>query len=203
MARALERLFTIEDWLAYQGEGDTRYELLDGRIVAMNPPKVWHGTIANEIGALCREALRDRFPCRALQGAGLEIRRKPKASAYVPDIVVTCEPIDENRHLAAEPRLVVEVLSPSTDRYDQTRKLADYQGLPTVEEVWLVMSETRVVLQAVRGAEGWGQAQAFIGEASFHSPVLGVTVALADIYRFTPLGRSEPEGDFDPTAHDD
>ena len=137
MARALERLFTIEDWLAYQGEGDTRYELLDGRLVAMNPPKVWHGTIANEIGRICGDALRDRFPCRALQGAGLAIRRKPKARAYIPDIVVTCEPIDENRHLAAEPRLVVEVLSPSTDRYDQTRKLADYQGLPTVDEVWL------------------------------------------------------------------
>jgi hypothetical protein len=64
------------------------------------------------------------------------------------------------------------------------------------------MSETRVVLQSIRGPDGWNQAQAFIGDATFASPVLGVTVALADIYRFTPLGRTEPEGDFDPTDHD-
>jgi Uma2 family endonuclease len=195
MARALDRLFTIEDWLAYAGEGDTRYELIDGRIVAMNPPRTWHGAIANEIGRICANALEGRFPCRALQGAGVEIRREPKAKAYVPDNIVTCEPIEDNQPLVSAPRLVVEVLSPSTDRYDQTHKLEDYQSLPSVEEIWLVMSEMRVVLQSLRDADGWGKPQAFIGEAAFESPVLGTTVALTDLYRFTTLGRPEPESD--------
>src|SRR3954466_12818654 len=111
MARGRERFITVEDWLAFQGDGDTRCELIDGRIVAMNPPTMWHGSIANEIGGICRDALRDRFPRRSLQRVGAEIHREPKATASIADIVVTCEPIDENRHLAAEPRLVVEVLS--------------------------------------------------------------------------------------------
>ena len=97
VARALDRPLTIEDWLAYEGEPDKRYELFDGRLVAMSPPKTWRGTIANEIGGICRDALRDRFPCRALQGPGLIIRREPKAKGYVPDVVVMCEPIGENR----------------------------------------------------------------------------------------------------------
>jgi Uma2 family endonuclease len=199
MARALDRHLTIEDWLAYAGEPDERYELVDGRLVAMNPPKTWHGGIANEIGRVCSEALRERFPCRALQGAGLEIRRKPKAKGYIPDIVVTCEPLDENRATVQEPRLVIEVLSPSTDRFDQTDKLEDYKGLPSVEEIWLVMSEYRLVLQAVRMPEGWGRPEAFIGKASFHSPVLGIAVALDDIYRYTPMGRpAEPDEEPDP-----
>jgi Uma2 family endonuclease len=200
VARALDRLFTIEDWLAHEGEPDKRYELVDGRLVAMNPPRTWHGAIANEIGRVCSEALRDRFPCRALRGAGLEIRREPKAKAYIPDIVVTCEPLDENRATVQEPRLVIEVLSPSTDRFDQTDKFEDYKGLPPVEEIWLAMSEYRLVLQAVRASEGWGKPEAFIGEATFKSPVLGVAVALDEIYRYTPMGRTAEAGEEpDPT----
>jgi len=198
MARALERLFTIEDWLAYQGEGDKRYELLDGHIVAMNPPKAWHGDIASEIAGICREALRDRFPCRVRVEAGIEVRREPKPRGFVAGLAVTCEPIDENRPTMAEPRLVIEVGSPSTDTIDKFEKLQAYMTLPTVEEIWLVWSTSRFVLQAVRGPEGWGEPHGFIGEASFRSPVLGVTVALADIYRFTPLGRAKPESDVDP-----
>jgi Uma2 family endonuclease len=198
MARALERRFTIEDWLAYQGEGDMRYELLDGRIVAMNPPKAWHGDIAGEIARICNVALRDRFPCRVRVEAGIEVRREPKPRGFVADLAVTCEPIDENRPTMAEPRLVIEVGSPSTDTIDKFEKLQAYMTLPTVEEIWLVWSTSRFVLQAVRGPEGWGEPHGFIGEASFRSPVLGVTVALADIYRFTPLGRAKPESDVDP-----
>jgi Uma2 family endonuclease len=96
-----------------------------------------------------------------------------------------------------EPRLVIEVLSPSTDRFDQTAKLEDYKGLPSVEEIWLVMSEYRLVLQAVRMPEGWGRPEAFIGKATFNSPVLGVAVALDDIYRYTPMGR-RPDEEPDP-----
>jgi Uma2 family endonuclease len=200
LARARERLFTIEDWLAYEGEPDTRYELIDGRLVAMNPPKTWHGSIANEVGRLCSEALRGRFPCRALQGARLEIRREPRAKAYVPDVVVICEPFDENRELVQEPGLVIEVLSASTGRYDRIDKLADYQQLPNLEEIWLIFSENRLVLQAVReSGQGWSENKAFIGQANFRSPVLGLEVALDDIYRFTPMAQiTDYPGDFDP-----
>src|SRR5687768_4755152 len=104
MARVLgEALLGIEDWLEHAGEPERRYELIDGRLVAMNPPKEWHGVIANEIGRLCAEALRDRFPCRAQQQAGIEIRREPKATGYIADLAVTCEPIAENRPLMEAP----------------------------------------------------------------------------------------------------
>jgi Uma2 family endonuclease len=201
MARALERLFTIEDWLAYEGEGDTLYELVDGRLVAMSPPKAWHGDIATEVAGICREALRDRFPCRVRAQAGIEIAREPKAKGYIADLAVTCEPYDENRPTMFEPRLVIEILSESTGRLDKTDKLEGYKSLPSVEEIWLVVSTTRLVLQAVRGAEGWGRLEAFIGRASFHSPVLGVPVALDDIYRYTPMGRpAEAEEGQEPGA---
>jgi Uma2 family endonuclease len=130
--------------------------------------------------------------------AGIEVAREPKPRAFIADLAVTCEPVDENRPTMAEPRLVIEVVSTSTDKIDKTEKLQAYMTLPSVEEVWLVWSTNRLVLQAVRATEGWGGPRAFIGEASFRSPVLGVSAALADIYRFTPLGRTEPESDVEP-----
>jgi Uma2 family endonuclease len=200
VARARERLFTIEDWLAYEGEPDRLYELIDGRLVAMNPPKAWHGDIASQLAGICRDALQGRFPCRVRSQAGIEITREPRAKGYIADLAVTCEPFDVNRPLMAEPRLVVEVVSASTGRFDQTGKLADYQSLPTIEEIWLVFSEARLVLQAVRQpGQGWSKPDSFIGRASFHSAVLGVTVELDDIYRFTPMGQpAEPSGVDEP-----
>ena len=200
MARARERLFTIEDWLAYEGEPDRLDELFDGRLVAMNPPKAWHGDIASQLARICLDALQGRFPCRVRSQAGIEIAREPRAKGYIADLAVTCEPFDVNRPLMAEPRLVIEILSASTGRHDRLGKLADYQQLSSVEEVWLVFSEDRLVLQALRDpGKGWSEPRAFIGKAGFHSPVLGVTVALDDIYRFTPMAQAaEPPGDLDP-----
>ena len=99
----------------------------------------------------------------------------------------------------AEPRLVIEVGSPSTDTIDKFEKLQAYMTLPTVEEIRLVLVDEPLRPPGRPGGpEGWGEPHGFIGEASFRSPVLGVTVALADIYRFTPLGRAKPEFDVDP-----
>jgi Uma2 family endonuclease len=189
MARVLvEAPLGIEDRLDHAGEPERRYELIESRLVAMNPPDEWHGVIANEIGRLCAEALRDCFPCRVQQQAGIEIRREPKATGYIADLAVTCEPIAENRPLMEAPRLVVEVVSPSTDRFDKTSKLDAFMDLPTLEEIWLVWSTNRLVLVARREPTGWSKPEAFIGRARFESCVLGVTVALDEIYRFAPFG---------------
>ena len=193
MAQAFDRLFTLEDWAVFEGQPEVRYELIEGRLVAMAPAKSWHGTIAAEIIGLCRDALRDRPPCRALQQPGIEVQRSPSDKVYIPDVAVTCEPPEENNATIKAPRLVVEVLSPSTDHYDKMVKLPDYMSLPTVEEIWLVWSESRVVLVAQRANGGpWPDPKAYIAKASFESGVLGAHVSLDDIYRFVPLRKPEP-----------
>ena len=192
VARARERLFTIEDWLAYEGEPD-RLLRADRRPTCGDEPAqgLARDDRERDWPASARDALQGRFPCRALQGAGSRSRREPRAKGYVADVVVTCEPFDENRPLVRPSHGWSSRFSPHrlvvTTGSD---KLADYQQLPTIEEIWLVFSEARLVLQAVREpGQGWSENKAFIGKASFRSPVLGVTVALDDIYRFTPMAQ--------------
>ena len=193
MARAHDRLFTVEDWATFEGKPEFRYELIEGRLVAMAPARSWHGAIANQIGVICSNALRDRRSCRTLQQPGIEVHRSPNDKVYVPDVAVTCEPLHDNPVAIKAPLLVVEVLSPSTDRYDKTTKLPDYMTLSTVDEVWLVWSEYRTVMVARRAEDGsWPEPKAFIGKSVFESAVVRTTIALDDIYRFVPLRKPQP-----------
>ena len=68
---------------------------------------------------------------------------------YVPDVVFTCESTGK-QNLEA-PTAVAEVLSPSTMLVDINEKLARYQQVPSVTEIWLVASRERWVAVYRRG----------------------------------------------------
>lgn len=177
------RRMTIEEFLAWDDGTDTRYELERGVPVAMNPPLTPHARInANVAGELERH-LEKRRPCRALVGAGVVVNRE-EATFYVPDVVVTCEDPGPTPFVA-EPRLVVEILSPSTERLDKTAKVAAYGRLPSVQEIWLVSAVRRWVLVWRRIEGSWLAQLPYEGDATFDSPVLGGEVALSRLYEFS------------------
>ena len=68
---------------------------------------------------------------------------------------MTCAPADAGRRYVAEPILIAEVLSPSTQLHDRGRKLDDYRQLPSVQEILLVASEQRRVQHWRRDGPRW------------------------------------------------
>lgn len=186
MARSLERPATIADWLAFDDGTDTRYELCQGRLVAMAPASTWHATIAQNVGDVIQAAMSDRPPCRAVQGAGLEVDADGDRRGYVADVAMTCEPPGEDQ-LFREPKLVVEIFSPSTGAIDKRRKVPDYGRLSSVEEIWLIDSGTRAVLVWRRAERTWVGSLPLTGEDRFASTALGCEVALERLYRNTGL----------------
>jgi Uma2 family endonuclease len=177
---------TIDDWLAFGDGTDTRYEFVGGELVAMASGSTRHGTIAQNAGGEIERAVGDRPPCRAVQGAGLEVEVDGDRRGYVADVAMTCEPPDDGQ-LFREPRLLVEILSPSTNGFDKRRKVPDYGRLPTVEEIWLIDSRERAVLVWRRSGETWIGSFPYTGEDAFASQALGVEVALDRLYRNTGL----------------
>jgi Uma2 family endonuclease len=73
MAQPAEKLMTVAEFLAWDDGTEKRYELVDGRPVAMNPPGGPHRTIAANATALLSVTLRDRLPCRPEQEASIKI----------------------------------------------------------------------------------------------------------------------------------
>lgn len=183
-AATVKRPVTVEEFLAFEGEGDTRYELVGGEIVAMAAPSETHGTITGNVWGVIDAGLRDRPPCRAVIGGGVAIDEQ---NWVQPDVVATCAPPEARRHVA-EPVLVVEVLSESTHDRDLGSKLQRYIALPSVREVWLIDSAVRWVQIWRRSGEAWIVTLPLSGSASFRSEVLGgAEIGLDALYRNSGL----------------
>ncbi len=186
MAEPARKRLTIEDWLTYDDGTDTRYELVGGELVAMAPGSRRHSTIPHNVAVVIEEAVGDHPPCRPVHQAALEVEVDSDRRGYVADVVMTCEP-DDDSQLFREPKLIVEILSPSTRGVDRRRKVPDYGRLPSVEEIWLVDSREREVLVWRRTEGAWVGSFPYSGSDSFPSQALGVEVSLDRLYRNTGL----------------
>jgi Uma2 family endonuclease len=128
---------TPEEYLEMEAASDIKHEYIAGEIYAMAGATDTHVTIALNTAILLR---------RHLQGSGcrvyiadMKVRIKSKNRFYYPDVMVTCEPKDrENSTYKQFPRLIVEVLSDSTEAFDRGDKFADYQSLPSLQEYVLI-----------------------------------------------------------------
>jgi Uma2 family endonuclease len=169
---------SLAEFLEWDDGTDQRYELIDGRPVAMAPPIEAHGTIVANLAAAIRPKLKP--PCRVVVEAGI-IPADRADTWYQADLVVTCAPAERGARAIAEPKLIIEVLSPSTAAHDRGVKLADYRKLATIEQILLVASEDRHVEVWRRASDGWN-VQDLIGDAAIPLTFDAQPLPLAAIY---------------------
>ncbi len=127
MAELAIKHMTLEEFLRWDDGTDTHYELIEGFPVAMAPPAEAHRILAVRLVSRIDAALASRRPCNAQIEPGV-VRPDRADSYYVPDIAVTCEPNEPGRQAMVNPILIVEILSPSTERTDRRLKLPAYQS---------------------------------------------------------------------------
>jgi len=178
MAQVKEKLWTLDEFLAFDDGTDTSYQLFEGRIVAMNPPLRGHGTLVARLARIVGNQLSP--PCEVAAEAGI-IPANRRQSWYQADLIVTCTPGNHKDPFIAEPVLVVEVLSPTTSATDFNRKLPDYQQIPSMRDILLVSSMERLVRHWRRDADGWVE-QANRGSATLRLSGLPVAIAMTDLY---------------------
>lgn len=177
---------TVSEFLAWDSGDDARHELLRGQILAMAPATQVHQTIAGNLSGILRTALRARRPkCRVLVEAGIAVGRED--TAYIADLAVTCEPVDRDARLNTAPLLIVEILSPSTERSDRTTKLIDYRGIPSVEEILLLEQDQMFCELHRRVEQGWMTDLLRGGESLLELRSIQVEVPLSEIYENVPF----------------
>lgn len=99
-----------------------------------------------------------------------------------PDVMVECAPLIPDTYEVWEPKLVVEVASPSTTSIDQTRKVEEYKRHPTPAYILLVEMLKPQALLYLRAGDGW-EIETFEGlDAVVTLPAIGAELTLADIY---------------------
>ena len=143
-----------------------RYELIDGVVYDMTGSTPEHSVIASNVEALLREQLGKSGPCRIHHDQYVAIPEKPPV---VPDVVLTCDRADWDKDkrlkpfMIQSPLIVVEVLLPSTERYDRTEKFARYMRCPTLE-VYILVSQDEQHIEVYRRSMGWQQERFSAGQ---------------------------------------
>jgi Uma2 family endonuclease len=187
--RADDLRMTLAEFLRWDDGTDARYELVDGRVVAMAPPNDAHGTITANLVVALANAFRP--PCRVATEAGI-LRPDRDDSYYVADLAVTCGPAANTRQYLPEPVLIVEVLSPSTEDHDRGRKVADYREIPSLREILLVASQQRRVELWRREGDHW-RVEDLIGEATLRLESCNASIPLAAIYAHVDLAETDQQ----------
>jgi Uma2 family endonuclease len=187
MAEPQRRLMTPEEFFAWQLDQEDRYELVDGIPVplrGMTGASNAHDAVAVNIIISLGNQLR-RGPCRVAT-ADTAVRTSIRGIRR-PDVTVECAPIDPKSYEAHAPKLVVEVLSPSTRQMDRIRKVEEYKRLPTLTAIMLVEPRVANVLVLRRDGAEWRD-EAYAGTDSVVPlPEIGASLTLRDVYEGVPL----------------
>jgi Uma2 family endonuclease len=99
---------------------------------------------------------------------------------FYPDVMVICQQDNDFDYYKQSPVIIVEVLSKSTRRFDQTTKRLKYQQIPTLEE-YVLIEQTIGEIEVFKKKEHWQSCYYYLGDTiTFDS--LGVSVLVEDIY---------------------
>src|SRR5581483_7407133 len=146
-----------------------------------------------------RTALKQQFPSGpcSVQGSDMRVQVAEDTYFYL-DVTVTCNVADRRRgnKLIRSPRIVVEVLSPSTEKFDRTDKLKAYQACPTIHEIVLIDQFAPHVEVYRRDAEHETEWSHIVFEA-------GQEVALESVDVFIPVEEIYQGVDFDEPLVED
>ena len=195
--------WTVEEYLAFDQESETKHEFYQGELFAMSGASRQHNQIAwNVVAALAPQLKGSK--CR---GFTSDMRVKvPATGLYTyPDAGVVCgEPqyTGETPDTLLNPTLLVEILSPSSEDYDRGRKFAHYRTIPSLQ-VYLVIAQKAVhVEKYVRQPDGqWILYETNDVEETLELAAIGATLVLADVYdgvedlQSTPYEVKSPRAD--------
>lgn len=171
-----------------EAEGSVKHEFFDGEIYAMAGGTIEHAALVGEV-ILALGRLTAGGPSRVYP-SDLRIRVQETGLATYPDASVICGAVERDpedpRTTAINPRVVVEVLSDSTEDYDRGAKRGHYQRIPSLEAYLLVSQRERLLELWSRGPGGaWTRTEARSGASL---PLLGGDLE-ADALYDAALGR--------------
>jgi Uma2 family endonuclease len=172
-------LLSVDEYLALERESSVRHEYVGGEIYAHAGASERHNIIALNVAASLRVAARGT-PCHVFM-SDMNLRVAEDV-LYYPDVMVVCDETDADPYVKHRPCVVVEVLSPSTEKIDLREKLLAYRRLDSLRAYIMVHQDRRRVLSHLRDENGawWPRDVAGDGNVSFPCPESVLT--LDDIY---------------------
>lgn len=175
-------------------------EFRDGKIVAMSGGSVNHSRIVNNLAGELRSRLKGK-PCEPFD-PGLRVGLNQPGEYVHPDVTIVCGPVetdpnDKRGQTVVNPRLIVEVLSPSTELHDRKVKAAAFREMLTLQAYLLVSQDEPRVEPYYRSADGiWSFGTPVTDPAGVVPlPWLQIELPMAEVYArvsFQPAAPADP-----------
>jgi Uma2 family endonuclease len=172
---------SVEEYFELDADSqDTRYEYVDGQLRMLAGGSLNHSLIASNIIYILRGRLRGKHCFVFTADAHVQI----SATRYFhPDVTVSCDTQDRGKQTVLHsPRVVFEVLSPSTEDYDHGRKFMYYRECPTVQEYILVDSFRPSIEVRRRETEKLWTLHTYELGDEIELRSLGISFSIADVY---------------------
>lgn len=178
---------SVQQYLQLEERTEGKHEYRAGQVVAMDGASAHHCLIAGALFAILLPHARSKGCQLFIAAMKVRIDHEGDSWFYYPDLVLSCDPADRDPAYTANPCLLVEVLSPSTETIDSREKLLAYRLLPSLRE-YLMLRQDRLQADLYqRGDDGrWHHYHLTQAEDTAPLRCLDVQPKLADIYFDVP-----------------
>ena len=168
-----------ETYLEDEKMRDIKHEYFDGEIFAMAGASISHQRIISNLVINMGTHLK-HTACEVFS-SDIKVRADSGKKYFYPDALVVCQNDDKDPYYTESPRIIVEVLSNSTRKFDKNLKRHIYQAIPTLEE-YVLIEQDRVEIEISRRSTNWQPVFYFIDDdITFES--IDLTLPVLELYQ--------------------
>ncbi|HEX7860007.1 MAG TPA: Uma2 family endonuclease [Verrucomicrobiae bacterium] len=180
---------TPDEYLEGELTSLVRHEYVSGQVFAMAGASDDHNRIAGNLFADLHAHLRGKR-CEAFMN-DMKVRAPENDAYYYPDVIVGCDPSDNNRYFRERPSHIFEVISPETEMIDRREKMAAYSKIAGIKTY--VLLEQDSIRATVTRWTGSGPATEVVEglEGILKLPDIALEIPLSRIYERTTVARKQ------------
>lgn len=190
---------TEADYLAFERASELKHEFIDGELVAMSGASINHNLITMATSASLFMQTRGGS-CRVFS-SDMRVGIPNRGNYLYPDVVVVCGDLqraDDEFDTLLNPTLIIEVLSPSTERRDRGQKFQNYWQLPSLQSyVLIAQDQPRLECFTRKDEREWLLTVAVGLDEALDLPSIGCTLRLAEVYEQVTFDNPDDDTDAD------
>lgn len=166
-----------DDFIQGELHSEVRHEYVQGYVYAMVGASKRHNLVAFALGAELRAYLKSS-PCKVYI---TDVKVKIKDIFFYPDLLVSCSENKLSPYYETDPKIVIEVLSPSTETKDRFDKRLVYQRIESLREYVLVEQDKIQIDIYRRETDGW-TLERYAGGDKVVFESIDFTIPIEEIY---------------------
>ncbi len=171
-----QQFISEAEYLAGEKIADIKHEYIDGDVFAMAGASASHNRLSLNIATAFNVHLAGK-PCQPYIS---DMKVNIGTKYFYPDVLVDCSGLNDDSHVTQSPTLIVEVLSKSTRRTDETIKRIAYTQINTLLE-YVLIEQDFVDIEVIRRRNGWQSEHFYLGD-SVTFEAIGLTLTVEEVY---------------------